>query len=117
TTHQPTKRPVFFQRTISTYTPPATATSASDALSVSLREKGRIDWTRISELRPESTLQEIIRELDGLIYHNPESNRYETADEYLSGDVKAQLRAAEKAAVLDHIRTPIFAAPPRPPPP
>jgi N12 class adenine-specific DNA methylase len=101
-THQPTKRPVFFQRTISTYTPPTTAISASDALSVSLREKGRIDWTRITELRPESTLQEIIRELDGLIYHNPESNRYETADEYLSGDVKAKLRAAETAAALDH---------------
>ncbi len=101
-TRQTSKRPVFYQRTISTYTPPATATSASDALSVSLREKGRIDWTRITELRPESTLHEIIRELDGLIYHNPESNRYETADEYLSGDVKAKLRAAETAASLDH---------------
>ena len=101
-TYQTIKRPVFFQRTISSYKPPASATSASDALSISLREKGRIDWARIAELRPESTLQEIIRELDGLIYHNPESNRYETADEYLSGDVKAKLRAAETAATLDH---------------
>ncbi len=101
-THQPTKRPVFFSApSLPTHlrpTPPAPATR-SRFLSA---RKGVLTGARIAELRPESTLQEIIRELDGLIYNNPESNRYETADEYLSGDVKARLRAAETAATLDH---------------
>jgi N12 class adenine-specific DNA methylase len=38
------------------------------------------------------------RELDSLVYRNPEGE-WETADRYLSGDVRAKLKTAEAAAV------------------
>jgi N12 class adenine-specific DNA methylase len=40
------------------------------------------------------------RELDSLVYRNPEGE-WETADRYLSGDVRAKLKTAEAAATLD----------------
>ena len=40
------------------------------------------------------------RELDSLVYRNPEGE-WETADRYLSGDVRAKLKTAEAAAALD----------------
>ena len=40
------------------------------------------------------------RELDSLVYRNPEGE-WETADRYLSGDVRAKLKTAEAAASLD----------------
>ena len=41
------------------------------------------------------------RELDDLIYRNPEGGEWETADRYLSGDVRAKLKAAQAAASLE----------------
>jgi len=41
------------------------------------------------------------RELGSLIYRNPEGGTCETADKYLSGDVRAKLRAARAAAELE----------------
>jgi N12 class adenine-specific DNA methylase len=40
------------------------------------------------------------RELDSLVYRNPEGE-WETADRYLSGNVRAKLKTAEAAAALD----------------
>lgn len=40
------------------------------------------------------------RELEGLVYRNPEGE-WETADRYLSGNVRAKLTTAEAAATLD----------------
>jgi N12 class adenine-specific DNA methylase len=40
------------------------------------------------------------RELDGLVYRNPQAE-WETADRYLSGDVRVKLKTAEAAATLD----------------
>ena len=44
--------------------------------------------------------RQLQRELDSLVYRNPEGE-WETADRYLSGDVRAKLRTAEAAATLD----------------
>ena len=40
------------------------------------------------------------QELDSLIYRNPEGD-WETADRYLSGNVRAKLKTAESAATID----------------
>src|ERR1700691_2655923 len=48
--------------------------------------------------------KQLQRELDALVYRNPEGE-WETADRYLSGDVRAKLRCAEAAAGLDHAYT------------
>ena len=46
------------------------------------------------------TAKQLQRELHELIYRNPEGE-WETADRYLSGNVRAKLKTAEAAAALD----------------
>ncbi len=77
--------------------PPIThVKSAEDGLLVSLDHKGGIDLAYIAKLysKPE---QEIIRELADLIFRDPETKEWQTADAYLSGNVRAKLVTAEKA--------------------
>jgi N12 class adenine-specific DNA methylase len=94
------KTAVFFQRTIDRYRPIEKAETASEALLVSLNETAEIHWPRMESLtgRSRSELQE---ELGSLVYRNPESWRWETADRYLSGNVRAKLATAEISAQLD----------------
>jgi N12 class adenine-specific DNA methylase len=50
-----------------------------------------------------STKQQVVSELSsvGVIYHDPETHTWVTADEYLSGNVRLKLAQAEKAAILE----------------
>jgi len=78
-------------------TPPVTRVhSAEEGLLVSLNQHGRVDLPFISTLygKPES---QIITELGELIFLDPESKTWETADAYLSGNVRAKLASAESA--------------------
>ena len=78
-------------------TPPVTrVASAEEGLLVSLNQRGTVDLTFISGLygKPEEA---IIQELGDLIYRDPASGAWETADQYLAGDVRAKLKAAEAA--------------------
>ena len=94
------KAAIFERRTIDRYRPVESAGSAAEALTVSLNETGGIDWPRMEQLTGNSarTLQ---RELGPLIYRNPEGGTWETADLYLSGNVRAKLATARTAAGLD----------------
>jgi N12 class adenine-specific DNA methylase len=77
--------------------PPVThVRSAEEGLLVSLNQRGMVDLAYIESLygKPE---KEIIAELGDLIYLNPESKIWETADAYLSGNVRAKLAVAELA--------------------
>lgn len=78
-------------------TPPVTQVrSAEEGLLVALNQKGRVDLPFIAELygKPE---KQVIAELGDLIYHDPELKEWKTADDYLSGDVRARLARAVKA--------------------
>jgi N12 class adenine-specific DNA methylase len=78
-------------------TPPVThVRSAEEGLLVSLNQRGTVDLPFIATLygKPE---QEVIAELGDLIFHDPESKSWQTADAYLSGNVRAKLAAAEAA--------------------
>jgi N12 class adenine-specific DNA methylase len=78
-------------------TPPVThVKSAEEGLLVSLNQRGAVDLPFIATLygKPE---EQVIAELGDLIFQDPESNRWETADAYLSGNVRAKLAAAERA--------------------
>jgi N12 class adenine-specific DNA methylase len=44
--------------------------------------------------------RQLQHELDGLVYRNPEGD-WETADRYLSGNVRSKLKTAESAATID----------------
>ena len=81
---------VFFERTLDRYRPVEKVETASEALLVSLNETGRIDWSRMESLtrRGAADLQ---AELGGLVYQNPAGGDWETADRYLSGNVREKL--------------------------
>ena len=70
--------------------------SAEEGLLVSLNLRGTVDLPFISTLynKPE---EQIIIELGDLIFHDPESKSWQTADVYLSGNVREKLRIAERA--------------------
>jgi N12 class adenine-specific DNA methylase len=77
--------------------PPVThVASAEEGLLVSLNERGGIDLPFIASLygKPE---QAIISELGDLIYRDPQTRNWQTADEYLSGNVREKLKVAERA--------------------
>jgi SAM-dependent methyltransferase len=78
-------------------TPPVTRVrSAEEGLLVALNQHGTVDLPFIAALygKPE---EQVITELGDLIFRDPESKNWETADAYLSGNVRAKLAAAERA--------------------
>jgi N12 class adenine-specific DNA methylase len=77
--------------------PPVThVRSAEEGLLVSLNQRGMVDLPYIASLygKPE---EQVIQELADLIFLDPESKTWQTADAYLSGNVRAKLAAAERA--------------------
>lgn len=98
-TKRASKTAIFERRTLERYKPVQHVETAAEALAVSLNETGAIHWPRMMEVtgRSEKQLQ---RELDSLIYRNPEGT-WETADGYLSGNVREKLKGAQAAATLD----------------
>ena len=71
--------------------------TASEALAVSLSEKAGIDLEYMSKLSGKSQ-EEITEELKGIIFKNPVTEKWETADEYLSGNVREKLSIARTFA-------------------
>lgn len=83
--------------------------TASEALAVCIAEKGYIDFGYMSNLTDidKASLEESLRN-NGEIYPipmNTENNEYtyQTASEYLSGDIYAKLDTAESYAAVDNI--------------
>ncbi len=94
-----TKTAIFERRTLERYKPATHVDTAPEALAISLNETGGIDWKRMGSLTGHNA-RKMQRELDSLVYRNPEGE-WETADRYLSGNVRAKLKVAEAAAALD----------------
>ena len=85
---------IFYKQTIRPYEPITKVNTATDALAASLSEKGKVDLEYMGSIY-DSSIEQIAEELKGIIYLNPESSEYETADEYLSGDVRHKLKIAK----------------------
>ena len=101
------KADMFTKRTINQQVSIDHVDTASEALAVSIGERACVDLGFMSTLlgRP-GDVEPIIEDLKGVIFKNPEagSNPYagwETADEYLSGNVRKKLAAARAAAERD----------------
>ena len=78
-------------------TPPVThVRSAEEGLLVSLNQRGMVDLPFIGTLYGKPKAQ-IVAELGDLIFPDPQSRTWQTADAYLSGNVRAKLAAAERA--------------------
>jgi len=66
-----------------------------EAMAMSLNEKGNVDLDFMRQAT-NLTNQDLINKLDGHIFINPVTNSWETADQYLSGNVVAKLKQAEE---------------------
>ncbi len=91
--------PIFTERVIAPPSAPI-ITSAADALAVVLNERGHVDIDHIAELR-HAGVDTVIEDLGDAIFRDPETGSWQTADAYLSGQVRDKLRAAEAAAALN----------------
>ena len=93
------KADMFTKRTIKPHREITSVETASEALALSIGEKARVDLPYMEQLTGKPK-EEIIKELQGVIFRIPASEpaQYVTADEYLSGNVRAKLITAEAAA-------------------
>ena len=97
------KADMFTKRTIRQQETVTSCDTATDALAVSLSEKAKVDMPYMAELTGK-TEEQLAEELTGVIFLNPTTKQYETADEYLSGDVRWKLQ------LLREIDDPQYAA-------
>ena len=92
------KADMFTKRTIKQQRSVDSVDTAAEALALSIGEKARVDMGYMSQLTGKSE-DDIIDELNGVIFLDPVYGDWQTADEYLSGNVRQKLREAENAAV------------------
>ena len=91
------KADIFTKRTIKPHEVITSVDTAAEALALSISEKACVDMKYMSQLSGKSQ-EELIDDLRGVIFLDPVYGNWQTADEYLSGDVRQKLREAEKAA-------------------
>ncbi len=96
------KSDMFTKRTIYPHQQITHVDTAAEALAVSIGERARVDIPFMAGLTGKAE-DEIIRDLQGQIYRVPmrDPSLYQTADEYLSGNVREKLKVAQAAATVD----------------
>ena len=92
------KADMFTKRTIKQQRSVDSVDTAAEALALSIGEKACVDMAYMSQLTGKSE-EDLIDELNGVIFLDPVYGDWQTADEYLSGNVRQKLREAENAAV------------------
>src|SRR5262245_4690158 len=90
------KAAIMHHDVVGRHTPRTTVQSAEEGLLVSLDQRGIVDLPFIATLYG-APVRQIIAELGDLIYQDPDTKVWQTADVYLSGNVRAKLAAAERA--------------------
>ena len=103
------KADMFYKRTIKRAKAVTSVDTAAEALAVSLSEKAGVDLGYMASLlmgnqeskdsaggdATEKAVEKITEELAGVIFKNPVTDGWETADEYLSGNVRGKLETAK----------------------
>ena len=99
------KADMFTKRTIRPERVVTSVDTPSEALAVSIGEHGKVDLPYMAELLgTPGNYERIITELSGVIFKDPAADAddpeagWQTADEYLSGNVRDKLRMAQLAA-------------------
>ena len=110
------KADMFTKRTIKQQRRVERVDTASEALAVCIGEKAHVDLGFMASLMGGSEkIPQIVEDLNGVIYKDPRTGPFDwedggehwnkgwqTADEYLSGNVRQKLRTAQRAAEKDH---------------
>lgn len=103
------KADMFFKRTIQRHQPVTSVDTAAEALAVSIGEKACVDLEYMASLlENKKEIPQMVRELEGVIFKDPSSGAFDmeqeswaqgwqTADEYLSGNVRQKLQDAQEA--------------------
>ena len=99
-TSRAVKASIFRERTIHHKQPVESVGSPKEALLVSLNEKGRVDLAHMADLLGKP-VEEFLPDLRGMVFLNPQTKQWETEDQYLSGNVREKLIAADSANVSD----------------
>ncbi|MBK7998090.1 MAG: DEAD/DEAH box helicase family protein [Verrucomicrobia bacterium] len=99
-TKRATKATIFTERTIHHRQPVESVETPKEALLVSLNECGGVDLDRMAGLLNQP-VEEFLPDLKGVIFRNPQTNEWETDDQYLSGNVREKLAVADAAALTD----------------
>ena len=109
------KADFFTKRTIRSHKAVEKTDSATEALAVSIGEKAKVDMAYMQQLTGKSE-EELFSELQNVIFLNPEyeegktAEKYLTADEYLSGNVREKLAFARiKAQENESLQTNVSA--------
>lgn len=102
------KQPIFFKATIQPPTVISEVDTSSKALELSLAKTARVDFRFIQSIYPNHSIEEIIGDLEGQIFLNPQKlqslgfeNSWEYCDEYLTGNVKEKLTVATLASARE----------------
>ena len=101
------KADMFTKRTIKPERRVTSVDTPSEALAISIGERGKVDLPFMAQLLGTPEEYDAIKtELRGVIFKDPmgpndPEEGWQTADEYLSGDVRSKLRVAEMATKHD----------------
>ena len=101
------KADMFTKRTIKPERRVTSVDTPSEALAISIGERGKVDLPFMAQLLGTPDEYDTIKtELQGVIFKDPMGPDapevgWQTADEYLSGDVRSKLRIAEMAVKQD----------------
>ena len=100
------KADIFTKRTIQPHIAKTHADTSTEALGICIGEKAKVDMDFMCQLTGK-TEQQIFDDLKGVIFLNPmykygggNNEKYLTADEYLSGNVREKLDFAKRSANL-----------------
>lgn len=99
------KADMFTKRTIRQRTVVTHVDTATEALAISIAEKASVDMGFMQSLTGLSH-EQLEQDLQGVVFRNPEKPDsegkpiYETADEYLSGNVREKLKTARQFAEI-----------------
>ena len=96
-TKRATKATIFRERTIHHRQPVESVGTPKEALLVTLNEQGRVDLDHMADLL-NKPVAEFLPDLKGIIFLNPQTNQWETEDQYLSGNVREKLVVADAAS-------------------
>ena len=96
------KADMFTKRTIMAHKRAKSIDSSNDALIVSIGEKAKVDLDFMSEISNKDK-ETLIKDLEGIIFKIPNEEKYVTADEYLSGNIREKLKEAEQANEINPI--------------
>lgn len=94
------KSDIFTKRTVRPSKPIEHVDTALEALAISMAETAKVDLAYISKLTDMSQ-ELLISELKGEIFLVPHTEEYQSASEYLSGDIRQKLDIAESVAETD----------------